>query len=165
MLVISVGPRLLPYQVLPVLSGSMEPEIPTGSLIVEQPVASTDVRVGDVITYTHPLRAGALVTHRVVAIEDDRDGLILTTKGDANELVDSWRVRTATKGWRYALAIPHLGSALLWLESGVARSGLFAAPVIALALVLLFDIWRPRRRLDQTGPQTVPGSATIGATP
>src|SRR5438876_10663864 len=67
----SVGPRFLPYQVLPVLTGSMEPGIPTGALILVTAVGADELRVGDVITFQHPLQPRAYVTHRIVSIEQD----------------------------------------------------------------------------------------------
>lgn len=50
-----------------VLSGSMEPELPVGSLIYVRPVDPTEVHVGDTITFR--LESGTLVTHEVYEID------------------------------------------------------------------------------------------------
>lgn len=152
--VVSVGPRFLPYQVLPVLTGSMEPAIPTGSVAVMIPVRAEELAVGDVITFHHPNDPRSYVTHRIAAIEDDAGTRTLVTKGDANALPDAWRVVASGGGWRYAFAIPQVGRALLEFESSALRYLAFALPLLALAAVSLVEIWRPRPRLAQPAART-----------
>ncbi len=143
---VTVGPRYLPYQALPVLTGSMEPEVPTGSLAIVVPVRGEEVAVGDVITFTHPLRPGAYVTHRVVAIEDDPTGRAFVTKGDANALPDEWRVSAQGNGWRLAFAVPQIGAILVGVATSSFRLALSAVPMVLLAALALGDIWRSRPR-------------------
>lgn len=82
-----VGMRFLGYGVYVVTSGSMEPTIPMGSLIVAQAVRPENIQPGDVITYALPDR---VVTHRVESIAD-RDGHVaFVTRGDANAAADPW---------------------------------------------------------------------------
>lgn len=147
--VISVGPRFLPYQVLPVLTGSMEPAIPTGSVAVVVPIRADEIVVGDIVTFHHPNDPRSYVTHRVLAIEDDGVTRTLETKGDANAVPDAWRVVASGGGWRYAFAIPHLGRALLGFEASPLRFAVFALPLLALAALSLIEIWRPRPRRAQ----------------
>lgn len=66
--------------------GSMEPEIPLGSLIVESPVAPEAVQIGDVITF----RAdnGVVVTHRVTRTVELKGERYFEMKGDANPVPD-----------------------------------------------------------------------------
>lgn len=143
---VTVGPRILPYQALPVLTGSMEPAIPTGSLAVVVPVRGADVAVGDVITFTHPLRPSAYVTHRVAAIDEGPSGRVFVTQGDANALPDEWRVSGDGDGWRLAFALPWLGGMLVAFATSALRVLLLAVPMVALAALALVEIWRPRPR-------------------
>ena len=69
MLVAFVGVRLFGLTPYAVLSGSMEPEYPTGSLIYVRDVDPADVAVGDAITFE--LESGTLVTHEVYEIDSD----------------------------------------------------------------------------------------------
>ena len=61
------GVRLAGLSPFAVLSGSMEPELPVGSLIYVKPVDPTEVHVGDAITFR--LESGTLVTHEVYEID------------------------------------------------------------------------------------------------
>ncbi|WP_370249435.1 signal peptidase I [Nocardioides sp.] len=77
----------VPYTVL---TGSMAPALPPGTLVVVRPVAPADVAVGDVVTYQ--LRSGepTVVTHRVVQIDYDATGAPrFVTRGDANTVPDA----------------------------------------------------------------------------
>ena len=76
-------PRLLGFKVYNVVSGSMTPAIPQGSMVLVKPVEWNSVNPGDVIAFE---REGTVVAHRVVAVQREEESFI--TKGDANELED-----------------------------------------------------------------------------
>ena len=76
-------PRLFGYEIYEVVSGSMEPEIPVGSVIYVAAAEPEDILEEDVIAF----RSGeTIITHRVVT-NRKLDGEFVT-KGDANELED-----------------------------------------------------------------------------
>lgn len=79
-------PMILGFREMAVLSGSMAPNIPVGSIVYVKPVDDPAVlEPGDVCTYT--LAGGdTMVTHRVVSV--DPDSRTLVTKGDANNTED-----------------------------------------------------------------------------
>ncbi len=103
----------LPYTIL---TGSMEPALPPGTLVVTREVETTQIGIGDVITYQ--LRSGQeqVVTHRVVGQGLNYLGEpIFTTKGDANRVVDPSPVRPVqVKGelWYSLPWLGHLNSAI-----------------------------------------------------
>jgi signal peptidase I len=83
--------RLVPLtgrQTLIIGGGSMEPAIPLGAAVVDEPVAAADLRVGDVVS----LRSGPdlknIFTHRITRLVERPDGLWIETKGDANRTID-----------------------------------------------------------------------------
>jgi signal peptidase len=93
-----------------VLTGSMRPDFPPGTLVVAAPVDPHDVGIGDVITYQ--LRSGRpeVVTHRVIAVRTTLDGALeLQTQGDANDVADEEWVRPEQVRGRLWYAVPHLG--------------------------------------------------------
>ena len=143
---LAVGPRFLPYQALPVLTGSMEPAIPVGSLAIDVPVRADDLVVGDVITFRHPLNPSEYVTHRIVAVETDATGRRFVTKGDANAQPDSWRVIGTGDGLRVAVVIPAVGQAIADLARPAVRLAIFALALSIIAGLVLLEIWRPRHR-------------------
>ncbi len=148
---LALGPLVLPYKVDAVLSGSMEPTIPVGSIVLLRPVDADQVAVGDVITFHRPDRPDELVTHRMVGIEDDATGRAFITQGDANPAPDPWRVPATGSGWRCVFHVPYLGYPVSAAASPLGRTALIVAPIFALGLTILIPLWLPRRRLRVAG--------------
>ena len=80
-----VAPMLAGYRPVVVLSGSMEPAFPVGSVIYYKAASFEQIQEGDPITF-HAGEDGSLVTHRVVEKQELSSDFI--TKGDANETAD-----------------------------------------------------------------------------
>lgn len=83
-------PSVFGYSIYRVSSGSMEPELKVGDIILDKVVDNPeDLKVGDVITFKSDDYGDLLVTHKVIkAPYDDNGKLMLQTKGVANELED-----------------------------------------------------------------------------
>jgi signal peptidase len=109
-----------------VVTGSMQPQIPIGSLVVTDRVTASDLRVGDIIAFPEPCMSGKVIVHRVVSLSASGSGVIqVRTKGDANPYPDNWLAncadpgstgplvtRTAAPADRVAYVIPVVGTAL-----------------------------------------------------
>ena len=79
------------YSLFRVVTGSMEPAIPVGSLLISQDMPIGDIQVGDVVNFRsrEPGMFGIIITHRVIGVHQNGDGQIfLETKGDANQYPD-----------------------------------------------------------------------------
>jgi signal peptidase len=146
LLAITVGPRVLPYQALVVRSGSMEPSIPTGSVVFYRKLAAADVRVGQVIVFSKPGDPSERVTHRVAQIGSGSTGRYFTTKGDANAAPDDWRVPAVGEGWVAKFHVPYVGYVLADLQSTAARLLLLLIPALLLAGITVWELWRDRGR-------------------
>src|SRR2546423_3726779 len=144
LLAVGLGPLTGAYRIATVLSGSMAPGMPVGSLAVLVPVEPAAVHVGDVITFQAPLPDHRIVTHRVVAITEVGPHPVIRTKGDANAADDPWAARLAGRtAWRRAAVIPGVGSLIRALRSApVHHLTVHVVPVLLLAVTLL-AIWRP----------------------
>jgi signal peptidase len=140
LLLLQVGPRVLAYRVFDVLSGSMSPTIPVGAEVFDQVVPGDNLRVGDVITYEHPLHPGTYITHRVVSIDRAAAAPFLTTRGDANAAADPWRVPLQRSMLRVALSIPLLGYLLGGLSSPFGHL-LLVILVVAGAGFFVAEMW------------------------
>ena len=90
LLALGLGPRTGWYRTLTVLSGSMTPRIPVGSVVVVTPESPTKVQVGQVVTYQIPVLDHHVISHRVVKVISGGDHPVLQTKGDANAAPDPW---------------------------------------------------------------------------
>lgn len=113
-----------------ITGGSMAPAIPTGSVTIVQSVPPSEVRVGDVVTYS---QAGRVVTHRVVEMSSDGS---FRTKGDANAVADPERLSFGSRAGVVRANVPLLGYALVgWRQyAQVAALGTMA---LCLLLALL----------------------------
>src|SRR5215218_9285194 len=86
-------PAAFGYQRYVITSGSMTGTYDRGSIVFDDVVPVSDLRVGDAITYTPPPGSGPTgrITHRIVWIGSDQFGRpALRTQGDANESADPW---------------------------------------------------------------------------
>ena len=141
-LLLAVGPRTGRFQVVTVLTGSMAPSAPRGSLAVVAPKPVEELEVGDVLTYAIPVEDRHVVTHRVVELDRSSGHTVVRTKGDANGAVDPW---TATLDdetvWTERFALPRLGQAIVVLRGEAARRLGQLAPLL-LALMVLARVWR-----------------------
>lgn len=85
--------KVFGYSVCYVLTGSMEPRLKIGEVVlIKEATSDNDVAVGDIITYKSSVGifSGKYITHRVVGKEMLGDGSFhYTTKGDANAAVDT----------------------------------------------------------------------------
>lgn len=93
-----------------ILTGSMRPDFPPGTLVVVKPVAAEDIGVGSVVTYQLTSGESTVATHRVVAVGLESDGTrTFTTQGDANSAPDPEKVIPAQIKGKVWYAVPHLG--------------------------------------------------------
>ncbi len=130
-----VALRLTGTQTYTVMSGSMVPAIPLGSLVIARPSDPATVQVGDVLTYQLPDR---LVTHRVVAVEAGANGRSFTTKGDANPIEDPDKLRFLKAVGMVQGTVPGLGYAVVYAQAYWRLAALgFAAIVFLVAGALL----------------------------
>ncbi len=144
-LLLAVGPHLLGYRTMTMLTASMAPGIEPGDVIITTPIAMSEVSEGMVITYHKPVEDQALVTHRVVSVETGSDGSVqVRTKGDANDAVDPW---TATllgdTAYELRAVVPELGHLIQALRAPVVSQVLLYGAPALLAGWLLLSIWRP----------------------
>lgn len=134
-----------------VLSGSMDPEIQAGDLIICRQVDAADVKTGDIISFFDPQGNGtAVVSHRVAQITKDDSGQpVFTTKGDANNVADSAPVTAEKVIGIYWFRIPGLGNVAMFMQS---TQGLVVCVAVPVALLLAYDIIR-RRAYDKASQQ------------
>jgi signal peptidase I len=137
-------PTLVGYRALTVVSGSMEPTIETGSIVLDKVISPLEAKPGEVVTFPDPSRDGRLVTHRLRSMRVDGATAHMVTKGDANDTVERWTAPVDGRIGRVAYHVPKLGYARALISTRVLRLVLLAA-VLALGALLLLDVWRPRQ--------------------
>ena len=143
-IVVAIASMLLGITPLVFRSGSMSPDIPTGSLAIAHSVDAQDLKVGDVVSVYND--AGTRISHRIVGINPGVDGGVsLTLKGDANRVVDP-EPYNVTAADHIIASVPLLGYVAAWLSS---KTAIFLGGIVAGALLML-----------AFGPIRRPGSTT-----
>jgi signal peptidase len=128
-----VAPLVVGGQALTVLTNSMAPKFPPGTLIVIKPTPVDEIRVGDVLTYQITSGEPAVISHRVVERSVDLEGeTTFITKGDNNADPDAKPVREVQVKGTLWYAIPYLG----WVSNAV--NGDARAVVVPVGAGLLF---------------------------
>lgn len=130
--VLIVVPKVTGSIPLTVLTSSMEPGFPPGTLIIVRPVAVADVALGDVITYQMETGKPGVVTHRVIAINMTAGERTFVTKGDNNGAADASAVLEGQIQGRLWYSVPLIG----YVNNAV--NGANRAWLIPVAASLLF---------------------------
>ncbi|MFV9432143.1 signal peptidase I [Rhodococcus pyridinivorans] len=136
-----------------VLTGSMDPTYPPGTLIVVKHVESDELAIGMPVTYQ--LRSGdpTVVTHRIIAsTQSAKGGRTYITQGDANNVPDEKPVLYEQIRGRVWYSIPYLGYVNNWL-TGQQRSwtvGIVAIALFGYAAILFAGGIRDSRREKAT---------------
>ena len=111
-LIASILAFIIGIKPLCVMTGSMEPNLPTGSLIfVDTNAAYDELALKDVIVYKNEAKDFTIV-HRVINITEEG----IETKGDANKTSDGISTTEGNLIGRVIYFIPRLGSAIMFLR-------------------------------------------------
>ena len=147
-----VGVRLVGLHPYVVLSGSMEPTYPVGSLIYVKPVDYQELQVGDPITYM--LNEDTVVTHRIIEVladEEDPDTIRYFTKGDANEAADGTSVHYKNIIGKPVFSVPYLGYVSNYIQNPPGTYLATAAGAFLILLVFLPDIFSGKEDAQEKG--------------
>ncbi|WP_094770420.1 signal peptidase I [Microbacterium gorillae] len=127
-----VVPAAVGGTALTVMTSSMEPTLPAGTLVVVRPTAAADIREGDVLTYQLHSGEPTLVTHRVVERSQLTTGEYRwVTQGDANPTPDPDIVQEVQAVGTVWYAIPYLG----WVSAALTGPWrVFVIPIVVIAL-------------------------------
>jgi signal peptidase len=136
-------PAALGYHPFTVMSGSMDPAIGTGDVVVDKRVSPRALHVGDVVTFRDPANSKRLITHRVRKLRFEGGQVRVVTKGDANNTVEQWSIPAHGTVGQVAYRIPLIGHVVVWTRGAAGRLGLVVIPALLLAGLLLTRIWRP----------------------
>jgi len=121
------------------LGNSMSPALKAGGMVVTQPADPSDIKVGDIITYSSPLD-GKVVTHRVVETEE-HSPLLFRTKGDANEDPDPYLVPAQNVVGRVSFYIPLLGYMAQFAKTPLGLIFMLLIPGLIIVVMELRNIW------------------------
>jgi signal peptidase len=126
-----VIPQIAGATPLTVLTSSMEPGLPPGTLIVVKPIETNEIAIGDVITYQIESGKLGVITHRITGITNSSDGTrTFTLKGDNNDVADELEVLPIQVIGKLWYSVPWIGNVSNYANGGQS----WLVPVIAVGL-------------------------------
>lgn len=112
-----------------VLSGSMEPEIGVGDIVITTSVKQEDIKVGDIISFT---KGTTMVTHRVTEINEENEVVTYKTKGDNNNTEDLGVITYDNVVGKYKSKIPKVGHIILFIQKYL---------IVVIAIFIFFTVF------------------------
>ena len=124
-----------------VLTGSMQPTIPTGSVIYTQRQPS--YKKGDVVAF----KSGNVnVTHRIVKVLNTDGNISYQTKGDANNTPDSKTILASEILGKQMFFIPYVGHAIIFLQTPM---GFFSTVFFPIVVFIILELWNLKKEIEK----------------
>ena len=114
-LLVTLLPMVIGWRPFVVESGSMQPRIDVGDIVLAAPETDPQTLLGRVTVFNDPERPDSTKTHRVIALNDDGT---MTTKGDANPNADTAPLRVEDVRGLGRLLVTFAGLPMVWMHTG-----------------------------------------------
>lgn len=139
---ISVSPAL-PFKNIPrtyvVVSGSMEPTIKTGSIVLTNPVDPKTLKTGDIVAFTSPSNSKDVILHRISGIKSESP-LRFQTKGDNNNAPDAWDVMDVGVLGKQVYAVPYIGHIAAFVRKPLGFGLIIVFPALIFIISQILNI-------------------------
>ena len=132
-------PRFGSWRFDAVLSGSMEPALSVGGVVVAKPVQPSDIGIGDIITFHS---GETLVTHRIVEMINGQGQVSFITKGDANEEPDLSPVAAENVVGKVVFKMPFLGYLTSFVKTRLGLITTIFIPGLGIIILELKNMWQ-----------------------
>ena len=148
-------PQVMGFSILQVLTGSMEPTIPEGSMLLIQETDPKSLQPGDIISFFSPDPSldGALNTHRIQQVVAEGDTLEFITKGDANFLEDQQPVAAQQVVGKVIFISPTLGKFVRLISNPLVFGLAILLPLAAMLIANLVRAMRSAVQLAKKGEE------------
>jgi signal peptidase len=115
-------------------SGAMLPTLSSGDVVMDRPIAASEVKVGDLVAFRDPALAPGTLLRRVREAHPDGPDVRFVTKGDANRGVERWTIGADQPIGLVAYRVPGLGRMVSATRSVWGIVVLIAAAAAAFAM-------------------------------
>jgi len=126
-----------------VLTGSMEPAINGGDLIISKTVNPANLKVGNIISFKEN---SGVVTHRIDKITKNNDEIAFITKGDANNARDMNPISYSQVEGNYLFKIPKLGFLAMFMQTPIGMLSLIGIPALG---IIIYEFSRQKREFQK----------------
>lgn len=152
-------PQLFGIEFRAVVTGSMTPEIPVGSLVVIVPTPSEDIQVGDDITFLST--GNKAVTHRVIEIHRESNEFITRGIANAENAIDKPNHYDNILGV-VKVSVPVVGFVFSWIATPHGKI-ITATAIVAIYLIsVLLGVWMRDKKKPMVESQEAPGVPLTG---
>ena len=145
LLIFSMFPVEGNFQIKIVLSGSMEPDIKVGSVVIVKPVDRYEV--GDVVTFGKDDRENVPTTHRIIDVRIVEGETRFVTKGDANDDRDGRELTEKDINGKVLFGIPYLGFILDMAKKPLGFAVLIGIPAVVIISDEFKKIWKETKKI------------------
>ena len=122
--------QLFGYRCFSVASGSMEPTLQIGDLIITKEKEQKDIKVGDIISFKEDNNT---ITHRVIKVISQNGEILYQTKGDNNNVSDEKNIKYEDVEGVYVNRIPKLGKVYIYIQK---------TPVVISILIIMYIVYK-----------------------
>ncbi len=136
------------FKVKIVKSGSMEPTIKTGGIVVLRP--AQNYKLGDIITFGKDTKTQVPTTHRIIEIS--ADGQSIQTKGDANDAPDPVPISLSDVHGKVIFSMSYAGYVLDFARKPLGFALLIGLPALIIICDELGKIWREIKKIRRKIP-------------
>jgi signal peptidase len=141
-------------------TGSMRPTLNPGDVAILTSEPAADLKKGQIVAFHPPGEPRLTVMHRVFSIDRRSKGVVIQTKGDANNATDQWHAHiVGDTVWHEDLKVPMVGYLAVLSQQRPVRLGVLIVIVILVVSMLLGWIWRPNPR--RPGGTAAPGDGDL----
>ena len=105
-------PSVLGLKTYIIASGSMEPTLKVGDIVLIKEISSTNLKENDIISFQ---KDNTIITHRIHKILKLDEKVKFQTKGDHNQSIDSDLVEESNIEGKMIIKIPYIGKILVFL--------------------------------------------------
>ena len=135
-------PSFLGIKTYVIVSGSMEPTIHIGDVVVAKNVKDNELQVGDIICFRH---GQTVITHRISEVIEENNEIEYKTKGDNNNVEDEKYISEINIEGTVKATIPKVGKASSYIrEHMIIIIAIFAILIILILMKELILKWKTK---------------------
>lgn len=127
------------YKAYIIKTNSMEPTININDVIITKKVKDDEIKVHDIITF---IQDGEVITHRITKIDNDDSKIKFTTKGDNNNIEDTFKITYDSIEGKHILTIPYLGILVQILQNKI----IFLIILLIILIFMFIGIQRQEKK-------------------